>query len=220
MKFEDIKNKIKRKFRSFHIGTFGAIVCSAQLILELYNFALNLFINNNVHDVSSIIFLVINCVFDLYLVRYFILSKENNTLTPARTGIILLVVANYVLPAIEAVISSMFTNSLGITLFSTIISGMVLGIIYFVLLILEYRHVGKHNHLIMAVVSGLMVVLSLLQGGTLIAMGAMNFISATNMLYVSLSFIYLVLSAFVTIGISVIFLLYPLFAIRESRRGY
>ena len=220
MNFEDIKNKIKRKLRSFHIGTFGAIVCSVQLILELYNFGLNLFINNNVHDILSIIFLVINCVFDLYLVRYFILSKENNTLTLARTGIILLVVANYVLPAIEAVISSMFTNSLGITLFSTIISGMVLGIIYFVLLILEYRHVGKHNHLIMAVVSGLMVVLSLLQGGTLIAMGAMNFISATNMLYVSLSFIYLVLSAFVTIGISVIFLLYPLFAIRESRRGY
>ena len=72
----------------------------------------------------------------------------------------------------------------------------------------------------MAIIAGLMVVFSLLQAGTLIAMGALSFINAADMLYTSLSFIYLLLSGFVTIGTSVIFLLYPIFAIREQRRGY
>lgn len=220
MNFEDFKNKVRRKLRTFHIGTLGAIVCSVQLLLELYNFALNLFLGSGISDISNIIFLVINCLFDLYLVRYFITAKENNSLAPARTGIVLLVIANYVIPAIRSILTSVFTNSVGITLFSAIISGLVLGIIYFILLILEFNHKGKHNHLIMAIIAGLMVVFSLLQAGTLIAMGALSFINAADMLYTSLSFIYLLLSGFVTIGTSVIFLLYPIFAIREQRRGY
>ena len=180
MNFEDFKNKVRRKLRSFHIGTLGAIVCSVQLLLELYYFALNLFLGSGISDISNIIFLVINCLFDLYLVRYFITAKENNSLAPARTGIVLLVIANYVIPAIRSILTSVFTNSVGITLFS----------------------------------------FSLLQAGTLIAMGALSFINAADMLYTSLSFIYLLLSGFVTIGTSVIFLLYPIFAIREQRRGY
>ena len=220
MNFEDIKNKLKRKFRSFHIGTLGAIVCSAQLLLELYYFALNLFFLNSISSVSDIIFLVINCVFDLYLVKYFISSKENNSLTPARTGIILLVIANYVIPSIQSIISSVFTNSLGITLLSTMLSGMVLGIVYFIMLILEYRHIGKHNHLIMIIVSALMVVVGLLQAGTMIAMGAIGFIATEDVLYTTLCFIYYLLSGFVTVGTAVVFLLYPIFAIREARRGF
>ena len=220
MNFEDLKNKLKRKFRSFHIGTLGAAVCTAQLLLELYSFALSLFFLNGASDISSIIFLVINCVFDLYLVRYFITAKENNSLAPARVGIIFLIISNYVIPAIRMVIESVFTNSLGISLFSIVLSGMVLGVIYFILLILEFNHKGKHNHLIMAIVSGLMVLFAIGQGALLIVLGSFGMINSANLLLDSLYLIYYILSAFVVVGTSLIFFLYPIFAIREQKRGF
>lgn len=220
MDFQTLKNKFLRKLHSFHIGTLGAIVCSAQLLLELYSFAIQLFMLDGINNISSIIFLAINCIFDLYLVKYFITSKENNSLQPARIAIIFLIISNYVLPAIQIGIESLFSNALGQALFGIILSGLVFGIAYFVLLILENKRKGKHNLLFMTIIGAIMVLLALGQGGLAIANGILLLMEPTDILYDALMFIYYLLNGFVIIGMSVIFLLYPVFEIRERRRGY
>lgn len=220
MNFNDFKNKMRRKFRNFSIGGIGAAVCSAKLLIELYGFAIQLFLIGIDGDFSSIIFLVINCVFDLYLVRYFITSKENNSLAPARLAIIFLIIANYVLPALQMIVGSIFTSSTGAALLSVVISGTVLGIVYFIMLILEYRKRRKHSYLIMAIVGGLMLLISIAQGALLIVSGVEVLTASSDLLYGVLYLIYYLLNAFVTIGMSLIFFLYPLLALREQKRGY
>ncbi len=219
MDFNEIKNKVSRKLRNFHIGTLGAIVCTAQLLLELYSFAIALFIFNS-PSFPDIFFLVINCIFDLYLVRYFITSKENNSLNPARTAIVLLLISFYVLPSIESAILGIFTTGLGATLLGILLSGVVLGIAYFIFLILEYRHKGKRNHLAMIILGSIMTLIGIAQGALSLTMGVISFISSTNILYDSLMLVYYCLGLIVTVGMPVIFLLYPIYAIRQERRGF
>lgn len=220
MNFNDFKFKLQRFFRRIHIGGIGAVVCTADLLLELYSFAITLFTNQlNSNNITNIIFLVINCVFDLYLVRYFLQSKENNNLSFAKLAIILLVIANYIMPAISNAIQGILNSSIGMVLFSIILSGGILGIVYFILLVLENKHIGKRNYLIMAILGGIMFLFGIVQG-------VLNIIMAVETLMVSsdlsaiLLFIYAFLSSFVTIGMGLIFFLFPLFTIREQKRGY
>ena len=57
MNFNDFKFKLQRFFRRIHIGGIGAVVCTADLLLELYSFAITLFTNqlnsNNITAISD-----------------------------------------------------------------------------------------------------------------------------------------------------------------------
>lgn len=223
--------KIKRKLRSIKVGTFGAIATSLFLLSLLCDFGGSLIGLTGVSspDLTNLLMLIVNVLFYFILTKDFLASRETNTLGRARYGILVLVIFNYILPAINLVISGLFGGSIaGVILIlsmTTLFSGLAFGIGYFIMLIIEFRS-RKHEKVTYTLMT-IFGALLLLSSFSYVALDIFTIVSNWNMIinaafdFAALLFLLsLLLDAFGQLFLGITFVLYPIYKYREIKRGY
>lgn len=221
-----IKNGISRFFKNIKIGTIGAIGTTALLISTLLSFASQLILAKNGGieiDYTDFIFLIINAVFYLYLSKYFITSRDSNKLGPAKMAILVLLFSDYIFPTIQSLFYSMFLESEGAAIFGTLLSGAIFGICYFIFVILQDKRIGKHNYLILTIFGALLLISAIIKCVLYFYTGVQYFTGISEggeMAMLIIMGITLILEAIGSLCFGFVYLLFPIFSLREEKRGY
>ncbi len=155
---------------SYSIATIGMVLSTIYVALLLVQLVLEVATNslNSYNFVIGLINYAINIVFYLIVCSYF--SKGRNNYAYIYLGICILLVSSYVIPAIFQVIfnvANFMVNWRNPTIYFMSL-GMILGIVYFVLLVLNNKERRKSYTTALIVFGTIMFVLAIISSITLI----------------------------------------------------
>lgn len=211
------KLNINRFFAKFpfsklasNIAGFYALLMALTFIFGLVTTALdgvNVFAAENI---INIIVSLINIAF--YVVISNMFRRSDNNKSEATKAVFLLALFDFVILAIRMILSGIFL----IFFLSPISLYIVAGILYFVFLVLEKNKENKNNLKALTILGIIICALSFLSFIFNIYVSISAFVTYQNGY---LNIIYLIISLFSYLahfGISVIYLLYPLYIKRET----
>ena len=228
--------KLRTLFNKFlstnTLGTLGAIICTIGLISTLLNFGSTMYLASINPDVTigftDWLYLIINGFFYLSVAKTFITAKNTGNFSAARYGVIILVIANFVLPLISTFASSILAGAGAAALFYVSLGLLsVLGCVYFVFLILEYRKKGKYNNKVMLGLGIAIFVLSFLglaaniyTFSIMLDIALINSTGTNETIAYVLGFLPYILDGINGVLTGLILLLYPIITRRRERLGY
>lgn len=225
MRFLD---KIKRFFRKDLTPPIGIIACATYVVVALINivvYLIQLQANGMSLKQSSFMYLLINliidCVFYLLVCNYFRKASENYFY--AYYAMILITVSTYIIPIIFQFIEGIAVSLEGggltalLVLVGSIISA-ILGILYFIFMLLEVKNKKRTYQTLLLVI-----------GGLICGIACYNFV--VNMFNYSLIFTRLdalditnnilwVVSSVIELAFASLYLLYAIDIKRIRTRGY
>ena len=231
MNFSDFKVKFKRWFNNLNIGFFGAVGATLMVLAILLSFGGTLLASSESGswvEISSLFILIINVLFYFLLTKDFLAAKESNSMPRARYAILVIVIFEYVIPSIQFILAGLLGSSLVGTViasFSIMLSGTAFGVVYFILMILEYRNKYKPLNIYTALC---------VFGGLLLGLSIASFVVQAIILFQNISYliesvfvfssllnvISTVFEMFANVFFGITFFLYPFLKIREIKRGF
>ena len=160
----------KKLSTSYSIGTIGMVLSTIYVVLLLVELILEVATNSirQGYFVVSLINYAINIIFYLIVCSYFARGRINSAFI--YLGICILLISSYVIPAIFQLIdniTSLFIDW-GNPQFYLLSLGMILGIVYFVILVLNNKERRKNYTTALIVFGTIMFVLAILTSISLI----------------------------------------------------
>ncbi len=160
----------KKLSTSYSIGTIGMVLSTIYVVLLLVELILEVATNSirQGYFVVSLINYAINIIFYLIVCSYFARGRTNSAFI--YLGICILLISSYVIPAIFQLIdniTSLFIDW-GDPQFYLLSLGMILGIVYFVILVLNNKERRKNYTTALIVFGTIMFVLAILTSISLI----------------------------------------------------
>ncbi len=160
----------KKLSTSYSIGTIGMVLSTIYVVLLLVELILEVATNSirQGYFVVSLINYAINIIFYLIVCSYFARGRTNSAFI--YLGICILLISSYVIPAIFQLIdniTSLFIDW-GDPQFYLLSIGMILGIVYFVILVLNNKERRKNYTTALIVFGTIMFVLAILTSISLI----------------------------------------------------
>ena len=216
----ELKNKIMRKLRSFHVGTLGAIATGLAVINCLVALGFYATSSANMSDsIYQLILTAINCLFYLMLTKNFLVAKESNRLGLVNQNLLIICIFEYIFPAIDQLVFGLAGNGLSglnAALVTTLFSSSLAGILYFVFLGKLNRSESKSTLTILKVLGVIIFVANVANASLYFADCANITFNISGILYLC----YSILKGLTSILFGTVFLLYPFFTRREEKYGY
>ncbi len=220
-------NKIVRFFKNLNAGSFGIIASITMVIAELLSL-LSLVLSKSYENGFYELFITaINVLFYLSIGRYFFKSKNYDDLRSIAIALGILAIFDYVVPSIEMLINGAIVGGLGFATLGILLSGAVIGILYFVFLILDMKRKMRNPYIFLIIFGALLLALNIAYAAFTI-IGGLEIINLLNgaeletsefAAYI-ISCISMFLIALANVLYGVVYLLYPILKSRKEKRGY
>lgn len=214
----------KKLSNSYSIATIGMVLSTIYVVLLLVQLVLEIATNslNSYGFVVGLINYAINVVFYIFVCNYFAKGRSNSMYI--YLGICILLISTYIIPAIFQVIENLAGLMINwrnpqIYLLSL---GTILGIVYFILLVLNNKERRKNYTTALIVFGTIMFVLAILTSISLIyttVVGIKTIITNATELGVSgvASMIILILEVLMSLTSTAFALIYFLYPINIKR---
>lgn len=222
-------DKIKRIFRKNITPPIGAFACGLMVIFELINTIMIIVLlqqsGQGLADsnfLRIIINLMINAIFYLLVCNYF--RKSYSNFYYAYYAMLLLTVSNYIIPLIFDFIN-IFTEGFagngsdGVLVFVGNLISSILGVLYFIFMILEAKNNKKIYLIILLILGGIIGFVAIYNLITGIYLEVIVLSEALNPINIVMSIIY-ILSIITIFLMSFLYSLYAFDLKRIRTRGY
>jgi hypothetical protein len=204
----------QRFFTRDKLSKIGLFLASACVILNLINFCFNTFVYGI--TTTGILNYAINIIFYIIIAMNF--NKAKGNFYFAYVAILMLIISDYVFPAIIDLISVISSSIINMQIDFYILSvSTILGIIYFILLCLENKKRSSGYLVGLIVVGSIMFVLGLVSFILTTISGVQGIIAiisagsfTVNVFVQIFMFIVKMLISLTSIGFTVIYFMYPI----------
>lgn len=206
-----------RKLKNINLGIIGLVICLIGVLLTISEFAAELFMTGDQvrMDAINFVYLIINVLFYFYVGKMFLEASKTHDFAYARYGICVFVITEYVMPFIRMLL---FNGFIGFYFYLPylMLPGILFGILYFVMLILEYRDTTKNYYVPMLIFGSLVLVENIVLSYFLVSSGVNGLIarsSAYNITYA----VSQIVEAFSNVLLGILFFLYPLYSLLRRK---
>ena len=212
------------KFHPAMFGIVGSIILVLVHLLTLLSLVLSKAYENGLYE---LLMTAVNVIFYLNIGRFFLRAKNYDDSRSMAIALGVVIIFDYIVPALRTLIQGVIFGEIEIAILSILFSGIAIGILYFVFLILELKRRIRNPYIFLIIFGALLLVLNLAYGVLQIIVGADYLIAVsgaeleTNLLVSSvITSITYFLSAAGGVCFGISYLIYPIIKNIRVSRGY
>ena len=212
------------KFHPAMFGIVGSIILVLVHLLTLLSLVLSKAYENGLNE---LLMTAVNVIFYLNIGRFFLRAKNYDDPRSMAIALGVVIIFDYIVPALRTLIQGVIFGEIEIAILSILFSGIAIGILYFVFLILELKRRIRNPYIFLIIFGALLLALNLAYGVLQIIVGADYLIAVSGSeletsLFASsvITGITYFLSAAGGVCFGLSYLIYPIIKNIRVNRGY